>query len=182
VVHLAGDPDPRHSFEVLVDPNIRGWWSVLETAYRLGVPRVAFASSLHVSGAPTSAPDIRPADAQTPGNPYGVSKLFGEHAGRLFHRLTGMEVASLRLGLVATSEADLAYSIKQHGQSDFIVSMEDASRAFEAVLTVPELGYAQFNVTSNCDSHQSRFPLGADAARVGYVPQDNFSSVDLRSG
>lgn len=75
--------------------NTHGTLTVLQTARQLGVPRVVSASSSSIYG----GADLRPTPESTPSNPrspYAVTKHVGEHYGRIFHELFGLETIGLR--------------------------------------------------------------------------------------
>lgn len=75
--------------------NTHGTLTVLQTARELGVPRVVSASSSSIYG----GADLRPTPESTPSNPrspYAVTKHVGEHYGRVFHELFGLETVGLR--------------------------------------------------------------------------------------
>ena len=94
VVHLAANPAPNASWESLVRNNIQATWNVIQAAAEHGVRRVVFASSnwaikaLEQSLAPDCyRPDGLKIDSNTPPFPltaYGLSKGFGEMAGKMF--------------------------------------------------------------------------------------------------
>lgn len=87
----------------IIELNVTGSWNVLEAALRAGVRRVVLCSSDSVMGntvwpehfwCPQTLPvpedhEMRPAD------PYGLSKLLAEEAGRSYAR-RGLEVLALR--------------------------------------------------------------------------------------
>jgi uronate dehydrogenase len=94
VVHLAATIDPAASWEKVFPNNIQAMWHVLEAAAMHRVPRVVFASSnwavraveneLAPSCYDPGGPKI---DSETPPfsvTAYGLSKAFGELAGRMF--------------------------------------------------------------------------------------------------
>jgi NAD+ dependent glucose-6-phosphate dehydrogenase len=94
VVHLAADIDPGAPWESILPNNIQGTWNVIQTAAEHRVRRVVFASSnwavkaLEQKLAPDCyRPDGPKIDSATPPFPltaYGLSKGFGELAGRMF--------------------------------------------------------------------------------------------------
>ena len=94
VVHLAADVDPGSPWESILPNNIQGTWNVIQTAAAHRVRRVVFASSnwavkaLERKLAPDCyRPDGPKIDSTTPPSPltaYGLSKAFGEIAGRMF--------------------------------------------------------------------------------------------------
>jgi UDP-glucose 4-epimerase len=75
--------------------NVTGTLHVFEAARRTGVRRVVYASSSSVYG---DRPDLPKQEDQpsSPISPYAVSKLAGEHYGRVWYRLYGVETVGLR--------------------------------------------------------------------------------------
>jgi UDP-glucose 4-epimerase len=99
VVHLAAlidvqasVSDPFSDFQV----NAQGTLNVLEAARRVGVHKVAFASSAAVYGNPEKVP-VSEGHATEPLSPYGASKLAAERFVLLYNRLYGMKNTALRL-------------------------------------------------------------------------------------
>lgn len=94
VVHLAANIDPAAPWEEILPNNIQATWNVIHAAAAYGVPRVVFASSNWAVKAIEQklAPDCYQRegpkiDSDTPPSPltaYGLSKSFGELAGRMF--------------------------------------------------------------------------------------------------
>ena len=98
VLHLAALPSVSRS---VADPvstnnvNIGGTLNILVQARDAGVERVVFSSSSSVYGDLPVLPkreDMMP----TPRSPYALSKLTGEHYGRMFFHLYGLKTFSLR--------------------------------------------------------------------------------------
>jgi UDP-arabinose 4-epimerase len=75
--------------------NVEGGLSLLNTAVDAGVKKIIFSSTCAVYGEPSSSP-IAENTARQPVNPYGVSKLFFEHALEAYDRAYGLRFASLR--------------------------------------------------------------------------------------
>lgn len=105
VLHIAaaaniGSGTPRD----IVERNALGGWTVLEAAWRAGVGRVVLCSSDSVLGNTIwpdyfRMPERLPVDeghAARPTDPYGLSKLMAEQAGRAFAARGRMEVLALR--------------------------------------------------------------------------------------
>jgi len=98
VFHLAALPsvirsvqDPASCNEV----NVTGTLNLLLAARDAGVDRLVFSSSSSVYGDTPVLPkreDMLP----MPLSPYALSKLAGEHYGRMFHTLYGLKTFSLR--------------------------------------------------------------------------------------
>jgi UDP-glucose 4-epimerase len=77
------------------DINLTGTLNVLEAARAAGVRRVVMASSAAIYGNNPELPkreDMRP----EPESPYAIGKIGGEYMLRVYHRLYGLETASLR--------------------------------------------------------------------------------------
>jgi NAD+ dependent glucose-6-phosphate dehydrogenase len=94
VVHLAADGNPAAPWESILSNNIQGTWNVIQAAARHRVPRMVFASSNWAVKALEQelAPDCYRPDGPKIGSEtapralkaYGLSKGFGELAGRMF--------------------------------------------------------------------------------------------------
>jgi UDP-glucose 4-epimerase len=98
VFHLAARRAVQPSVERPLETdrvNTHGTLNVLVAAHEAGVRRVvsASSSSLYGGAAPLPTPESA---ALTPRSPYAVSKLAGEHYGRVFFELYGLETVSLR--------------------------------------------------------------------------------------
>ncbi len=98
VFHEAGQAgvgfsveDPRATNDVNVDGTLNVLWS----ARRNRVKRVVNASSSSIFGIPDYLP-IDEAHPVHPTSPYGVSKLAAEQYAKVFHKVYGMYVVSLR--------------------------------------------------------------------------------------
>ena len=105
VVHMAGNPSGRSSFETILEANIRGTYTIYEAAHRSGVRRVVFASTNHVTGyyeknGIYTTPDM-PA---RPDSFYGASKAYGEDLGRYYVDAFGLSVICLRIGSFVTAD------------------------------------------------------------------------------
>lgn len=98
VIHAAAWRSVPKSME---DPcgyaavNVLGTVHVLEEARAAKVKRVVFSSSSSVYGDTDRLP-LREDQPAVPISPYALSKLSGEHYGRLFARGFGLETVSLR--------------------------------------------------------------------------------------
>jgi len=98
VFHEAGQAGVGFSIEnprATNDVNVDGTLNVLWSARKNGVKRLVNASSSSIFG----KPDYLPMDESHPAHPtspYGVSKLAAEQYARVFHKVYGMYVVSLR--------------------------------------------------------------------------------------
>ena len=75
--------------------NVEGGLSLLNTAVDASVKKMIFSSTCAVYGDPQSIPIVENTP-RLPINPYGVSKLFFEHALEAYDRAYGLRFASLR--------------------------------------------------------------------------------------
>lgn len=115
LVHLAAIPTPaRHADEVVFANNTMATFAALAAASRVGIRRVATASSVSAYGMPWSPQPTRavylPVDEQHPMrnyDPYGLSKEVDERTGAMFARRDEMSVAALRFHWIATREDQL---------------------------------------------------------------------------
>ena len=94
----------------MVDLYIKGVYNVFLASANLGIKRVIFASSNHVTGAyegfppvlhkQTNPPRITVNDSVRPDSDYGSSKAFGEIIARQYFELYGIKSICLRIGRV----------------------------------------------------------------------------------
>ena len=103
VVHLAGASEEA-AWDRVLPLNIEGCYNTFEAARRQGVKRVIFASSNHAVGFHRRERFIDNTVAPRPDTRYGVSKVFGEAAGRLYADKYGLSVACLRIGTFRTPD------------------------------------------------------------------------------
>ena len=83
--------NPRKYFQ----NNVEGGLALLNTAVDAGVLQFVFSSTCAVYGIPQKVP-ITEDEPRKPINPYGVSKLFLEHALEAYGRAYGIRFAALR--------------------------------------------------------------------------------------
>lgn len=98
VLHLAAQVSVQCSVAEPVTSashNITGFLNVLDAVRRHQVPRLVYASSAAVYGAPEALPLTETART-APLSPYGLEKLTNDHYARLYHTLYGVSVVGLR--------------------------------------------------------------------------------------
>jgi nucleoside-diphosphate-sugar epimerase len=112
VIHLAAESNATANWNSVLKPNIIGTRNVYEASKDVGVKRIIFASSNHVTGAYEGfAPHlhlhlhqepekVRISDPIRPDGDYGVSKAFGEAMARYYCARWGIESICLRIGTV----------------------------------------------------------------------------------
>ncbi|MFP3153505.1 NAD(P)-dependent oxidoreductase [Lachnospiraceae bacterium ZAX-1] len=112
VIHLASIPVAySHPNEVTFRNNVMASYNILEAAAGLGIMKVVIASSESSYGICFAKKRIEPLyvpideeHPQIPEDPYGLSKVVVEKTAESFHRRTGMQVVSMRIGNVITAE------------------------------------------------------------------------------
>jgi nucleoside-diphosphate-sugar epimerase len=197
IVHVAAIPNIWSGpGETILHVNVVGTWQLLAAAEQAGVKRVVICSSDSVVGftvregamiPPRYLPidDLHPL---TPTDPYGLSKLMTEEAGRSFALRSNLEVAVLRPVFIAypvmygeiraRSEAPDSYrgpmvggpSAAGGGAVWHHVDPRDAARAFRLALDMPHLVFDRFFVSANVTL--SPEPTLARLRRgLGYLPE-----------
>jgi len=161
-VHLAAIP-VEAPFEQILHANLQGAWTVFEAARLEGCERIVFASSNHATGFYPIARHITTTDPVRPDTFYGVSKVFGEALGSLYHDKFGLRVACIRIGSALAKPAD-----ERHLST--WLSPGDLARLVTACLTSPDLGFAVvYGVSRNRRGWWDLEP----GRRLGYEPQDD---------
>ena len=96
VVHFGAIVDEA-PFETLLGPNYIGAYNIWEAAYRHGLRRVVYASSVHAVGMEPTAAGIDTDAAHRPDTFYGLAKCFAEDMGRMYWEKRGLEAVCLRI-------------------------------------------------------------------------------------
>jgi len=112
VIHLAAIPRPFESpNDEVFRVNALGAYNVLEACAALGIRKAVLASSESSYGLCFAAkffpPKYLPVDEahpQLPEDSYGLSKIVNEITADTFHRRTGMQIISFRLGNILAPE------------------------------------------------------------------------------
>ncbi|WP_294229952.1 NAD(P)-dependent oxidoreductase [uncultured Shimia sp.] len=161
VVHFGaiGDEAP---FEEILGPNIIGAHNVWEAAYRNGVKRVVYASSVHAVGMHKIADNIGVDAPHRPDTFYGLAKCFAEDLGRMYWDKRGVESVHMRIFSCAQVVAPRSLSTW--------LSYDDLIRMVTAAITAQTVGFSIVYGISNND----RAPVhNTGAGHIGYKPQDN---------
>lgn len=186
VIDLAADASPTLAWKKAYRNNIFTTFNVFEAARLAGVRRVVYASSNHVTGVyereqsyaaiveglydeldPESIPRVTTADPIRPDSLYGLSKAFGEAAGRWFADEYGLSVLCLRIGTV--NRVDRPTTARQFAT---LLTHRDLVALITACLEAPDdlLFGVYYGVSDNTwrfwDIENARLDLG-------YEPRDN---------
>ena len=187
VVHMAADPRHDGGWESIMASNITGARNAFEAAYRAGVERVVYASSIMVSwGYQQDEPykaiaecrfdeagdeELHVVTHEWPVRPTGLypaSKVWGEALGRYYADIHDMSVVCLRIGWVNGEDTPSS----QPELAAVWCSQRDIARLVERAIQAPEdLRFDVFYGVSNnrlcwVDIEHARQVLG-------YIPQDS---------
>jgi uronate dehydrogenase len=161
-VHLAAIP-VEAPFDQVLHTNILGAWTVFEAARLESCERIVFASSNHATGFYPITRRVQTSDPVRPDTYYGVSKVFGEALGSMYHDKFRLRVACIRIG------SALRRPVDERHLSTWL-SPGDLARLVTACLTSPDLGFAiVYGVSRNRRGWWDLEP----GRRLGYEPQDD---------
>ena len=171
VVHFGaiGDEAP---FEKILGPNIVGAYNVWEAAYRNGLKRVVYASSIHAVGMYPKTEFIGPDAPHRPDTFYGLAKCFAEDLASLYWDKRGLEAVCLRI--LSCAQVNNARALGSW------LSYADLVHLVERAIDTPITGFSVIYGVSNND----RAPVDNTKAQfLGYRPKDNaeiFAETILR--
>lgn len=166
VVHLAAIPAMHiKTSEVTFQNNVMSTYNILEAAAGLGIRKAVIASSESSYGicfavnrfGPQYVP-IDEAHPQLPQEAYGLSKVVNEQTADMFHRRTGMQVVSLRLGNVIDPSAYERFPsfINDPEQRDRIlwsyIDTRDAAKVCQLAIEAEGLGSVALNIAADDSS------------------------------
>jgi nucleoside-diphosphate-sugar epimerase len=166
VVHLAAIPAMNiRTSEVTFQNNVMSTYNILEAAAGLGIRKVVLASSESSYGicfATTPfGPQYVPMDEshpQLPQDSYGLSKVVNEQTADMFHRQTGMQVVSLRLGNVIEPSAYERFPSFIHDPEKrerilwSYIDTRDAAEVCQLAIEVDGLGSVALNISADDSS------------------------------
>ena len=161
VVHFGaiGDEAP---FETLLGPNFIGAYNVWEAAYRNGVRRVVYASSIHAVGMHPKTDFIGTDAPHRPDTFYGLAKCFAEDLASMYWDKRQVEAVCLRI-------LSCAQVTNPRAVGSWL-SYDDLIQLVQRAINTPVTGFSVIYGVSNND----RAPVdNAKAAFLGYRPKDN---------
>lgn len=161
VVHFGAYGDEA-SFETIVGPNIIGAYNIWEAAYRNGVRRVVYASSIHAVGMHKKTDFIGTDAPHRPDTFYGLAKCFSEDLASLYWDKRQVESVCMRI--LSCAQVTNARAVGTW------LSYDDLIQLVERSITTPVTGFTVVYGVSNND----RAPVdNAQASHLGYRPKDN---------
>ena len=161
IVHFGaiGDEAP---FEELLGPNFVGAYNVWEAAYRNGVRRVVYASSVHAVGMHSRTAGI---DLDAPHKPdtfYGLAKCFAEDLASMYWDKRKVESVCMRI--FSCAQVNNARALGTW------LSYDDLIHLVEQSINTPVTEFTVVYGISNND----RSPVdNSKADFLGYRPKDN---------
>ena len=161
VVHFGayGDEAP---FDTILVPNIIGAYNVWEAAYKNGVRRVVYASSIHAVGMHAKNDFIGTDAPHRPDTFYGLAKCFAEDLASMYWDKRGIEAVCMRILSAANVGNPRAVGSW--------LSYDDLIQLVTRAIDTPVTGFAVIYGVSNND----RAPVdNAKASFLGYRPKDN---------
>lgn len=162
VVHFGAIVDEK-PFEELWGPNYVGAYNIWESAYRAGVRRVVYASSIHAVGLVESNKGADTNEPHRPDTFYGLAKCFTEDMARMYWEKRGLEAVCLRI-LSCTPEPENARALGTW------LSYRDLAQLVTRAIETPTTGFCvAYGVSAN-----TRAPVSNERISfLGYRPQDN---------
>ena len=161
IVHFGaiGDEAP---FDDILNANIVGAYNVWEAAYRNGVRRVVYASSVHAIGMHDRTAGIGLDAPHKPDTYYGLAKCFAEDLASLYWDKRGIESVCMRI--FSCAQVTNARALGTW------LSYDDLIHLVEQSINTPVTKFTVVWGVSNND----RCPVdNSKAAFLGYKPKDN---------
>ena len=161
VVHFGaiGDEAP---WDDILQSNIVGAYNVWEAAYRNGVKRVVYASSVHAVGMHLKTDTIGLDAPHRPDTYYGLAKCFAEDLASLYWDKRGVEAVCMRI--FSCAQATNARSIGTW------LSYDDLIHLVERSIDSPVVG---FTVVWGISNNDRAVVDNSKAGHLGYRPKDN---------
>ena len=162
IVHLGGQ-SLEHSFDTILNANIKGVYNIYEAARIHGVKRILFASSNHVTGFHKRETLLDAKSEFRPDSMYGVSKGYGELLARYYWDKFGIETAVVRIGYCFSKPVNKR-------TMTIWMSFNDFTSMVKQVFETPRVAYTVIYGASNnkekwWDNHLSSY--------IGWNPEDS---------
>ena len=161
VVHFGaiGDEAP---WDDILQSNIIGAYNIWEAAYRNGVKRVVYASSVHAVGMHKKTDTIGLDVPHRPDTYYGLAKCFSEDLASLYWDKRGVESVCMRI--FSCAPATNARSIGTW------LSYDDLIHLVERSVDSPVVG---FSIVYGISDNDRAVVDNTKARHLGYRPKDN---------
>lgn len=161
VVHMGAYAD-EGPFEKLLGPNFVGAYNVWESAYRNGLKRVIYGSSIHAVGMYPKNEFIGVDARHRPDTFYGLAKCFAEDLGSLYWDKRSLE--SVHMRILSCAQVTGARALGSW------LSYDDLIQLVQRCIETPVTGFSVIYGVSDND----RVPVdNSKASFIGYRPKDN---------
>ncbi|MCO4846818.1 MAG: NAD(P)-dependent oxidoreductase [Yoonia sp.] len=161
VIHFGAIADEA-PWDDILQSNIIGAYNVWEAAYRNGVKRVVYASSVHAVGMHLKTDTIGLDAPHRPDTYYGLAKCFAEDLASLYWDKRGIEAVCMRI--FSAAPPTNARSIGTWLSTDDLIHLVERS------VNSPVVGFTTVYGISNNDR---AVVDNAKAGHLGYRPKDN---------
>jgi len=161
VIHFGAYVDEA-PFDTILGPNIIGAYNVWEAAYRTGVRRVVYASSIHAVGMHKTTDFIGTDVAHRPDTFYGLAKCFTEDLASMYWDKRQLESVCMRI--LSCAQVTSARAVGSW------LSYDDLIHLVEQSITTPITGFTVVYGVSNNDRATVD---NTKASFLGYRPKDN---------
>jgi uronate dehydrogenase len=170
VVHLAAQPVDA-DFSVLVGPNVIGLYEVMHAAREAAVRRVVLASSVQVLGRRPPGSGPARVDEASPGNHYGLTKLWAEQMGAMYARRFGMSVIAVRIAWFVRNSEEAAH-MNEIDRPNFYLSGPDAGRFFSLAVEAEGIEFAVLYAASR--GGENLWDMEPARCLIGYEARDRW--------
>lgn len=167
VIHL-GASLAEDDWAPILNANIVGSYNVFESARQLGIPRVIYASSHHVSGMYRTTEVVDTRAPTRPDSLYGLSKTFAEQLAQYYWDKYGIESAGLRIGSARPQP-------EQAREHFTWLSEPDYCRLIDACIATVRIEHTL--VWGISDNHGAWWS-NALVSHLGYAPKDGAVPLD----
>ncbi|MCY8573339.1 NAD-dependent epimerase/dehydratase family protein [Bacillus haynesii] len=179
-VKPTGDLLDRQEFEKMTDIFFKATYTILRAAAELGVPKVVFASSNHVTdvyekdGDSLLGRQINTDDYPQSKSLYGLLKLASENLGYLFsHQLDAkVSVINLRIGTAAENEQETLRAKPRSKKT--LLSHTDLIGIFKAAI---EFGKTYGTYYAVSDNKGRPWSIDSAIQELGYKPKVSASDI-----
>lgn len=161
IVHFGAIADEA-PWDDILQSNIIGAYNIWEAAYRNGVRRVVYASSVHAVGMHLKTDTIGLDAPHRPDTYYGLAKCFAEDLASLFWDKRGIEAVCMRI--FSAAPPTNARAIGTWLSTDDLIQMVEKS------ITSPVVGLTTVYGISNNDR---AVVDNSKAGHLGFHPKDN---------
>ena len=170
VIHLAAEPNDA-DFPLLVGPNVVGLFNVMDAARAEKVSRVVLASSIQVLSRRSRGVTAASVFDASPGNHYGLTKLWAEKMGEMYARQYGLSVLVIRIAWLIRNQTE-AMGMLRNPRPHLYLSARDAGRFFVRAIEARDIDFAVVYAASK--GAEIAFDMEPARRVLGYVAHDTW--------